>query len=161
MMGYISELRKYVGHAPIIHLAASVIVEDSEGRILMQHRADNGCWGYCGGSVELFEKVEDAACRELYEETGLTADNLRLFGVFSGEDCHYIYPNGDEVSTVDILYICDKFHGELKVQSEEVTELEFMDIDKLPDDISPPIIAPLKKYIEYRRTEQTGRGAIF
>ena len=56
-MGYVSEIRKYVGHRPIIHAAASVIVENSRGQILLQKRADNGTWSYCGGAVELFEKV--------------------------------------------------------------------------------------------------------
>lgn len=150
-MGYVSDMRKYVGHSPIMHPAASVIVEDERGRILLQKRTDNGCWGYCGGAVELFEKTEDAAKRELFEETGLTALSLELFGVFSGEELHYIYPNGDEVSTIDILYICRKYSGELKCQPEEVERLEFFDIDRIPENISPPIKMPLKKYLEYRR----------
>ena len=115
-MGYVSEIRKYVGHRPIIHAAASVIVENSRGQILLQKRADNGTWSYCGGAVELFEKVEDTAARELLEETGLTAESLELFGVFSGAEQHYTYPNGDEVSTIDIVYICRKYSGEMKMQ---------------------------------------------
>ena len=39
--------------------------------------------------------------RELFEETGLIAHDLELFGVFSGKDLHYIYPNGDEVLSQD------------------------------------------------------------
>ena len=128
-MGYVSEIRKYVGHRPIIHAAASVIVENSRGQILLQKRADNGTWSYCGGAVELFEKVEDTAARELLEETGLTAESLELFGVFSGAEQHYTYPNGDEVSTIDIVYICRKYSGKMKMQPEEVTELKFFDID--------------------------------
>lgn len=155
-MGYVSELRRYVGHSPIIHTCASVIVENERGRILLQKRADNGMWGYCGGAVELFERVEDAAKRELLEETGLSAHELELFGVFSGEDQHFIYPNGDEVSTIDILYICRKYSGELRCQEDEVSALDFFDIDDIPDNITPPVKVPLKKYIEYRH-----RDAIF
>ena len=155
-MGYVSELRKYVGHRPIMHPAASVIVEDAQGRILLQKRTDNGTWSYCGGAIELFEKAEDAAARELLEETGLTAHELSLFGVFSGENQHYIYPNGDEVSTIDIVYICRKYSGQLTPQPEEVSELNFFEIDRLPENISPPVAEPLQKYIEYRH-----RDAIF
>lgn len=98
MSEYILDLRKVVGHRPLLQVGASVIVEDAERRVLLQLRSDNHCWGYAGGSVELDEVVEDAAKRELFEETGLIAEELELFGVFSGEDCHYVYPNGDEVS---------------------------------------------------------------
>ena len=96
MSNYIMDLRKLVGHRPLLQVGASVIVEDAEGRILLQLRSDNRCWGYAGGSVELDEVVEDAAKRELLEETGLTAHRLEFFGVFSGPDTHYVYPNGRE-----------------------------------------------------------------
>ena len=68
MSSYIMDLRKIVGHRPLLQVGASVIVEDKEGRILLQLRSDNHCWGYAGGSVELDEEVEEAAKRELFEE---------------------------------------------------------------------------------------------
>ena len=74
-MGYVSEIRKKIGHDPLLIVGASVIVTDERGRVLLQHRADNGLWGYHGGCVELAENTEDAARRELLEETGLTADS--------------------------------------------------------------------------------------
>ncbi len=154
VMGYVSELRKYVGHSPIIHTCASVIVENEQGQILLQKRTDNGTWAYCGGAIELFERAEDAAARELYEETGLTALSLELFGVFSGEELHHTYPNGDEVSTIDILYICREYTGTLRCQEEEVLELRFFDIDSIPENITSPVIMPLKKYIEYRHRDK-------
>ena len=63
MSSYIMDLRKIVGHRPLLQVGASVIVEDKEGRILLQLRSDNHCWGYAGGSVELDENVEEAAKR--------------------------------------------------------------------------------------------------
>lgn len=86
MSDYIMDLRKIVGHRPLLQVGASVIVEDEKGRILLQKRSDNHYWGYAGGSIELDENVEDAAKRELFEETGLTAERLELFGIFSGKD---------------------------------------------------------------------------
>lgn len=139
MSDYIMDLRKIVGHRPLLQVGASVIVENERGEILLQKRADNHMWGYAGGSVELDEVVEDAAKRELFEETGLTALEMELFGVFSGRDTHYVYPNGDEVSNVDIVYLCKRYAGSLKCQPGEVDALQFFPAEHLPEDISPPV----------------------
>ena len=151
-MGYILDLRKYVGHRPLIQVGASVIVEDPQGRILLQLRADNHCWGTCGGSIEPDERVEDAARRELYEETGLTAEALTLFGVFSGPELHYVYPNGDEVSNIDIVFLCRSFTGELKPQADEVEKLRFFAIEEIPENLSPPIRPVVEKWIQLNRS---------
>ena len=132
MSGYIMELRKIVGHRTLLQVGASVIVEDEQGRVLLQKRTDNHCWGYPGGSTELDERVEAAAARELLEETGLVAEKLELFGVFSGKELHYIYPNGDEVSNVDIVFLCRQYSGALRPEEEETEELRFFEAGKLP-----------------------------
>lgn len=153
MADYIMELRKLVGHRTLLQLGASVIVEDSLGRILLQRRSDNHCWAYAGGSVEPDETVEDAARRELFEETGLRAASLELFGIFSGRETHYVYPNGDEVSNVDIVYVCRDFEGELTCQVGEVDELRFFGADSLPGDIFPPNAGALRKWVKAKKSE--------
>ena len=150
-MGYILDLRKIVGHRPLIQVGAGIIVEDRQGRVLLQLRSDNHCWSYCGGSIEIDERVEDAAKRELFEETGLIAGELELFGVWSGPELHYVYPNGDEVSNVDIVFLCRDFSGELKPQAGEVELLRFFAPDEIPENLSPPIRPALSKWMERKR----------
>ena len=151
MSGYIMDLRSVVGHRPLLQVGASVIVVDDENRVLLQLRSDNHCWSYAGGSVELDEIVEEAAKRELFEETGLIAERLELFGVFSGEETHYVYPNGDEVSNVDIVYVCREYTGTLKCQEGEVEDLRFFPLDEIPENISQPIRKALNSWIEKNR----------
>ena len=117
----------------------------------MQLRSDNHCWGYAGGSVELDEVVEEAAKRELFEETGLVANTLELFGIFSGKDTHYIYPNGDEVSNIDIVYLCKDYSGTLRCQEGEVEELKFFGVDEIPENISKPVVKVIEKWVESKR----------
>lgn len=148
MSDYIMDLRKIVGHRPLLQVGASVIVEDEDNRILLQLRRDNYCWGYPGGSVELDEEVENAAKRELFEETGLIAHDLELFGVFSGKDLHYIYPNGDEVSNIDIVFLCKHYSGTLTPQKDEVDDLQFFSIKTIPDNISPPVKKQIQLWID-------------
>ncbi|MGF9977799.1 NUDIX hydrolase [Viridibacillus arvi] len=146
-MGYIMDLRKIVGTRPLLMVGASVLVVNNEKQLLLQLRTDNQCWGLPGGSLELGEKLEDAARRELAEETGLIAKGLQLFHVYSGEDFYYKYPHGDEVYNVISTYICNEYSGEFKEDLSEVMELKFFKLDSLPSKISPPdeqAIADLK-----------------
>ena len=64
MSGYIMDMRKLVGHRTLIQCAASIIIENEKGQILLGKRSDNHCWGYSGGSIEIDERVEDCARRE-------------------------------------------------------------------------------------------------
>lgn len=152
-MGYVSEIRKKIGHDPLLIVGASVIVTDKKGRVLLQHRADNGLWGYHGGCVELAENTEDAARRELLEETGLTAGKMTLLGVFSGPEMRYTYPNGDRASVVDVVYLCSDFSGELRPQPEEVAELRWFAPADIPadDQLSPPNIPALRLWQRSQR----------
>lgn len=152
-MGYILDLRKLVGHRPLVQVGASIIVEDETGRVLLQLRSDNHCWGYSGGSIEIDERIEDTAKRELFEETGLIAEELELFGVWSGPELHYIYPNGDEVSNVDIVFICRQYSGSLKPQETEVEALRFFAVDDIPENLSPPIRPALEAWVRRKKEE--------
>ena len=79
------------------------------------------------------------------------ADGLELFSVFSGENQHYVYPNGDEVHLIVTVYLCRKYHGTLRRQEEEVDELRFFPVDALPDSITPPEADILEKYMQIRQ----------
>ena len=79
------------------------------------------------------------------EETGLVMDKMELFATESGSETHYVYPNGDEVYVAAVYYICREYHGELKIQEDEVTEQRFFAIDEIPpedklDPVNKPVI---------------------
>ena len=137
MTGYIKFLRDYVGHQPIQMVGAGVFVENERGELLL--------------GLRIGETVEEGAKREMFEETGLIAEELELLGVFSGEDTHYTYPNGDEVYVIDVKFVCRKFHGTLKPQESEVSELRFFPIAELPENISPMEIISVNKYLQMRK----------
>ena len=149
MTGYMAEMRKLVGHRTIIQCAGSIICVDRKGRILLGRRTDNHKLGYFGGSAEIDEKVEECAKREFFEETGLVADEIEFFCVNSGPETHYIYPNGDEVSNFEIVYICRKYHGTIRPQQEKISEIKFFETSEIDiNEISPPIRPVMRKYIE-------------
>jgi 8-oxo-dGTP pyrophosphatase MutT (NUDIX family) len=134
ILGYTEYIRNKVGHDEIIVVGAGIFVYKGR-KVLLQRRRDNLCWSMHGGGLEIGETVEEAARRELFEETGLTAKGLKLLGVFSGSDMRYTYPDGDKVCIVEIMYTCEDFSGELLPEAAEVLELKWFDIDDLPIDI--------------------------
>ncbi|SEL44890.1 ADP-ribose pyrophosphatase YjhB, NUDIX family [Ruminococcus sp. YRD2003] len=131
-MSYISEIRKKVGHDPIIYAGATVLVFNEKGELLLNLRSDTGDWGIPGGGKELGETLEECAVRELKEETDLDADALELVAVLSGDAYHYSYPNGDEVDTIIALYRVRNYSGRLNINDGESTELRFFPLDCLP-----------------------------
>lgn len=136
-MGYIMDLRKVLGHRPIIIPGAAVLFVNEKNQILLHERADNHMWGYPGGAMELGESFEDCARREALEESGLIADKLEFFDLESGEPTHYTYPHGDEIYVAGVLYLCREYHGELKAQEEEVVQQRFFSEDELPSPMDP------------------------
>ena len=136
MDDYLTELRKRTSHMPLLLPHAVVILFNELGEVLLEERSDDGYFDFPGGGIDLKEEVEAAAKRELFEETGLIADELKLFDVYSGEITHYVYFNGDEIYGIDLVYICKKYHGELTPQKEEVKSLGFYDLKAMPGKMS-------------------------
>lgn len=145
MTEYIRSLRSVVGTRPLMQCGASVILCDEQARVLMLRRADNTLWCFPGGSIELGESVEEAARRETFEESGLLARTLRLFHVFSGQELYYMYPNGDEVYNVDVVYFTRDYEGQVRIDAES-TDWRFFSLSEIPDELSPPHV-PIVRYL--------------
>ena len=59
-----------------------------EDKILLIKRSDNGLWAVPGGLVEVGETLAEAAQRELWEETGIRGQVIRLLGIFDSRLWH-------------------------------------------------------------------------
>ena len=146
-MEYIQSLREHIGHAPVLVVGAAVLIIDDENRLLLMKRSDSGCWGPPGGAVEPGEYVEDAAKREILEETGLHIRSMDLFGVFSGPDLYYKYPNGDEVYNVTIIYLSRDLSGDIHLNGEHTEWCWFAAAD-IPVNLSPPIKPVIQQFVK-------------
>lgn len=131
-MGYIMNLRKYVGHEPLIGLGATTLVFNDKKEILLNLRSDTNTWGIPGGSMELYENIRETAVRELKEECGIEAKNLELVDVLSGKEYYFEYPNGDKMCTVIVLFKVLNYVGDIKVSDNESKDLRFFPLDNLP-----------------------------
>ena len=130
-MSYIKEIRKHIGHAPMLSAGATVVVIE-DGKILLNLRSDTNTWGIPGGALELGETLEQTAARELKEETNLSASAFRLLNVFSGPDFYFKYPNGDELYSVVTLFLAEDVSGKLRITDGESFQLRYFGKDELP-----------------------------
>jgi 8-oxo-dGTP pyrophosphatase MutT (NUDIX family) len=133
-MSYIHWLREHVGTQKIILVYADVILRDEKGRILLQLRADDGYWGLAGGVLEIGETWEKCVRRELLEETGLTAGDLQLVGIYTDPRYDIVYPNGDAVQQFTVCFTGVVSGGEMRLDSAESVALQWFESDQLPRD---------------------------
>jgi ADP-ribose pyrophosphatase YjhB (NUDIX family) len=134
-----------------VRVGAGVVVRDAQGRVLLERRSDCGYWGLLGGRIEKGESVEQAAVREVKEESGLDVRITRLLGVYSDPDEGRIvaYSATDIIQLVDIVVEAEILGGEL-TRSAESEELRFFSLDELPSEIVPPARQALEDHASGR-----------
>ncbi len=123
---YCEEERRFLYENPIP--AATALVADAEGRILLILRnREPGLheWALPGGFVETGESPADAACRELEEETGLTASDPVLIDINYQESKYY------KTSLLIIGYHFRRFSGEIRA-ADDADDVRFFGTDELP-----------------------------
>ncbi len=108
--------------------ASTAVLFDDEGRILLVLRNREpgaGEWSLPGGFVENGESPEDAAKRELVEETGLSACGPTLIDVIYQESVFY------GTCLLIIGYLFDGFSGDI-VAGDDADDARFFPVDELP-----------------------------
>ncbi|QTD42564.1 NUDIX hydrolase [Sporosarcina sp. Te-1] len=158
-MGYIEEIRKLVGHRPMIFVGSVLVAIDGQGRILMQQRKfPEGVWGLPGGLMELGESTEDVARRELFEETGLSVGDLSLINVYSGPDQYIKAANGDEFYVVTAAYYSTSITGKLVVDPKESLAYEYFLPNELPNNIVGSHRTILDEFLRIYERERVKTG---
>ena len=141
-MDYIHDLRKEIGHRKIIlNCAGALIIRD--GKILLQRRTDNGKWGLIGGLLEINETYEQAAIREIREETGLEVELTSFLGIFHNH--HMVWSNGDAAHVICAMFTASIISGEPRID-EESYELRFFGKDEMPELFAEDHIAAVEAY---------------
>jgi 8-oxo-dGTP diphosphatase len=113
-------------------VVSAIIVKDSKvllckrgtynGKPILEH----GKWGLIGGYFDRDEILVEAVKRETLEETGYRLDDIKLFRINDS-------PNRtkEDRQNMDMIFTA-RAVSQVPVQTEEVTELKWFDLDNLP-----------------------------
>ena len=75
--------------------SVTVVVRNPSGDILLIHKSDNDLWALPGGGHDIGESITETAVREVREETGITADIVRLVGTYTNPNHVMKYDDGE------------------------------------------------------------------
>ncbi|MFE2725666.1 NUDIX domain-containing protein [Kitasatospora sp. NPDC059327] len=114
--------------------AASVVVVDDAGRVLLQRRTDNGMWALPGGVMDIGESISGCGVRETREETGIDIEITGIVGTYSDPRHVLAYDDGEVRQEFSICLLGRPLGGELRVsdESHEVAWFSPAETDGLP-----------------------------
>jgi 8-oxo-dGTP diphosphatase len=128
---------KYVYEWPRPMVTTDAVVFTKSGgktKVVLIKRGNEpfkGQWAVPGGFVDMDEELEDAAVRELEEETGLTGiplEQMHTFGTV-GRD-----PRGRQI-TIVFMGVAAEEQRQLKA-GDDAAEAQWFDIDELPENLA-------------------------
>ncbi|MER5809175.1 NUDIX domain-containing protein [Streptomyces sp. NPDC002033] len=130
--------------------AASAVVVDAEGRILLQRRTDNGMWALPGGKMELGESIGDCAVRETLEETGIIVEITGIVGTYTNPGHVFAYDDGEVRQEFSICLLARPTGGTLRA-SDESSEVAWF-TPEATDGL--PMVPSIRKRINDWRADQ-------
>ncbi len=110
--------------------AASAIVRNAEGKILLERRSDNGRWGLPSGVMEIGERIGETIVREVKEETGLDIRVDYLVGIYTNPRHLIAFSDGEVRQQFSLCFACTLLGGEIQVSAESF-EVKFFSPEEI------------------------------
>jgi ADP-ribose pyrophosphatase YjhB (NUDIX family) len=126
-------------------LCLPVVGEDKVVLVKREVPPNTG-WSLPGGRVEETETFEEAALRELKEETGIEAQEIDFLLV--DEHTNFHGPNGESISIDVKTYLIRLPEGTLAEQMEEDLPAQVFPLDRLPDGLLNLDRAKIESFVE-------------
>jgi len=101
---------------------------NNQGEVLLQFKRRGfgvGKWNGPGGKVETGEELEQAVIREVKEETGLEASDLKKMA-----ELEFYFHDRQDWDNITHVYVAGSYAGEMQANNEG--ELKWFKINELP-----------------------------
>jgi 8-oxo-dGTP diphosphatase len=115
-------------------IPAVIAVVVSERSVLLVRRAnppDAGQWGFPGGKIEFGEPLDQAAARELFEETSVIAQPGLAFAALDAFDRG---PDGSLREHYILIAVLCRWREGLPIAGDDAREAAWYDLGALDDD---------------------------
>lgn len=105
--------------------AAGIVLRNNEVLVVKkEYGGMKGKWSFPAGFVQPGERVDEAAEREVLEETGITARALQVVGVRSGVI-------KEEISDNMVVFLMEYVSGEPRPQVGEIETAQFLPVEEV------------------------------
>ena len=130
--------------------AASAIIVNKEGKILLQRRSDNDLWALPGGAMEIGETLGETAKRETREETGLEVEPERIVGIYTNPLHVVAFSDGEVRQEFSLCFVCRIVGGSIRVSNESF-EVAFFSADEIERlNMHPSIRLRIQHFLEWK-----------
>lgn len=107
--------------------SVTVVVRNGVGNILLIRKADNDLWALPGGGHDIGESITETAVREVREETGVTAEILRLVGTYTNPNHVMKYDDGEVRQQFSLCFEGRLVSGNAHEDGAETTAVRWVD----------------------------------
>ena len=126
-----------IGKTAILKVGCAAVIFDSKReKILLTKREDNGQWCLPGGGMDAGESATEACIRELWEETRLNIEVVKLIGIYTSPHRIVVYADGNKFQFVSMFFEGRVIGGEVGLSDETTavgyfSKAEIMELDLL------------------------------
>lgn len=112
-------------------VAVGAVVGNDRGELLLVRRADSGVWLYPTGWADVGYSASEVAVKEVWEETGIEVEPVRLLAVLDGLRLGFT-----RIPLYSVVFHCRTLGGALRAHPLECLDVGWFAEDSLPSPLA-------------------------